>query len=59
MDHTIHMETIKVVLLTGVAVNLQVTNKQIMLTDTNLIVHGVLEETVPDLVTEVPEVVKV
>jgi hypothetical protein len=59
MDHTIHMETIKVVLLIGVAVNLQVTNSQIMLIDTSLIVPGVLEETVPDLVTEVPEVVKV
>jgi hypothetical protein len=30
-----------------------------MLIDTSLIVPGVLEETVPDLVTEVPEVEKV
>tara|TARA_B100001996_G_scaffold218755_1_gene168170 strand:+ start:253 stop:420 length:168 start_codon:yes stop_codon:yes gene_type:complete len=52
------MVTIVVVLVTGVVVNLQVTNSPTMLIDTNPTQRGVLEEMVPDLVQEVPEVVK-
>ena len=58
MDHTTHMVTIVVVLVTGVVVNLQVTNSPTMLIDTNPTQRGVLEEMVPDLETVVPEVVK-
>ena len=57
-DLTIHMVTIHQVYHTGVEHNPHHTNKIIMLIDTNLMLHGVLEVMGHNLVTEVLEDVK-
>ena len=58
MGLTTLMVTIVVVLVTGEVVNPRLTSNLTMLTDINLTQRGVQVETVPDLVQEVPEVVK-
>ena len=55
-DLTTCMVLTHVGLPTGVVHNQQVTNKVTMLTDINPMLHGVLEVTDHNLVTEVPEV---
>ena len=59
MDLIGHGDVTKVVHLSWVDHNHQVTSNVIMHTDTNLMLHGVLEVMVLDTVVVVPEVVKV
>ena len=58
-DHIGHLVIILLEHLSLVALNLRVTNKTTTHIDTNHMLLGVLEATVLDTVTEVPEVEKV